>query len=50
MSRPSTGKLSAYLFERSLPLPKDVPMAFRTLPEYILEDIIDYPLFVIRSV
>ncbi|THV00828.1 hypothetical protein K435DRAFT_963795 [Dendrothele bispora CBS 962.96] len=25
-----------------LPLPRDVPMAFRVLPEYIVEDIVDY--------
>ncbi|KAF5385651.1 hypothetical protein D9757_005488 [Collybiopsis confluens] len=25
-----------------LPLPKDVPMSFRVLPEYIIEDIVDY--------
>ena len=34
----------------SLPLPKDVPMAFRVLPEFILEDVIDYFLFIVRSV
>ncbi|KAJ7095825.1 ubiquitin elongating factor core-domain-containing protein [Mycena belliarum] len=32
-----------------LPLPKEVPMAFRVLPEYILEDIVDYLHFVVQS-
>ncbi|EGN98229.1 hypothetical protein SERLA73DRAFT_109617 [Serpula lacrymans var. lacrymans S7.3] len=31
-----------------LPLPVDVPMSFRVLPEYILEDVVDYLLFVVR--
>ncbi|KAI9458816.1 ubiquitin elongating factor core-domain-containing protein [Russula earlei] len=31
-----------------LPLPKDVPLDFRVLPEYILEDIIDYLFFAVR--
>ncbi|EIW81074.1 hypothetical protein CONPUDRAFT_55967 [Coniophora puteana RWD-64-598 SS2] len=31
-----------------LPLPKDVPMSFRVLPEYIVEDVVDYLLFVVR--
>ncbi|KAI5989101.1 ubiquitin elongating factor core-domain-containing protein [Pisolithus albus] len=29
-----------------LPLPQEVPMSFRVLPEYILEDVIEYFLFV----
>ncbi|KAJ7644172.1 ubiquitin elongating factor core-domain-containing protein [Roridomyces roridus] len=29
-----------------IPLPQDVPMSFRVLPEYILEDIVDYLHFV----
>jgi ubiquitin conjugation factor E4 B len=33
---------------RRLPLPKEVPLDFRVLPEYILEDIIDYLFFVVR--
>ncbi|KAJ7672776.1 ubiquitin elongating factor core-domain-containing protein [Mycena rosella] len=33
----------------NLPLPKEVPMAFRVLPEYILEDIVDYLHFVVQS-
>jgi ubiquitin conjugation factor E4 B len=28
-----------------LPLPGEVPMAFRILPEYIIEDIADFMLF-----
>ncbi|KAI0004607.1 ubiquitin elongating factor core-domain-containing protein [Russula compacta] len=31
-----------------LPLPKEVPLDFRVLPEYILEDIIDYFFFAVR--
>jgi ubiquitin conjugation factor E4 B len=31
-----------------LPLPKDVPLDFRVLPEYILEDVIDYLFFAVR--
>jgi len=34
------------LIERyRLPLPEEVPMAFRILPEYIIEDIADFTLF-----
>ncbi len=32
----------------SLPLPKEVPTAFRVLPEYIIEDVIEYHQHVIR--
>ncbi|KAJ8523244.1 hypothetical protein ONZ45_g319 [Pleurotus djamor] len=32
-----------------LPLPKEVPMAFRVLPEYLVEDIVDYLVFVVRT-
>jgi len=32
-----------------LPLPKEVPMAFRTLPEFAVEDVVDYHLFVSRN-
>ncbi|KAF8645185.1 hypothetical protein AX16_008012 [Volvariella volvacea WC 439] len=32
-----------------LPLPTEVPMAFRTLPEYIIEDIVDYLFFVVQT-
>ncbi|RDB17892.1 Ubiquitin conjugation factor E4 [Hypsizygus marmoreus] len=32
-----------------IPLPQEVPMAFRVLPEYILEDIVDYLFFVVQS-
>jgi ubiquitin conjugation factor E4 B len=35
---------------RRLPLPKDVPLDFRVLPEYILEDVIDYFFFAVRYV
>ncbi|KIM56094.1 hypothetical protein SCLCIDRAFT_133427 [Scleroderma citrinum Foug A] len=31
-----------------LPLPQEVPMSFRVLPEYILEDVVEYFLFVVR--
>ncbi|KAF8558253.1 hypothetical protein OG21DRAFT_1455716 [Imleria badia] len=31
-----------------LPLPQDVPMSFRVLPEYILEDVVEFFLFVTR--
>jgi ubiquitin conjugation factor E4 B len=31
-----------------LPLPQDVPMTFRVLPEYFLEDVVDYFLFIVR--
>jgi len=31
-----------------LPLPKEVPLDFRVLPEYIPEDIIDYLFFAVR--
>ncbi|KAI0712081.1 ubiquitin elongating factor core-domain-containing protein [Earliella scabrosa] len=32
-----------------LPLPKEVPTSFRVLPEYLIEDVIEYYLFVIRQ-
>ncbi|KAI1793388.1 ubiquitin elongating factor core-domain-containing protein [Ganoderma leucocontextum] len=32
-----------------LPLSKDVPMSWRVLPEYLVEDVIEYHLFVIRQ-
>lgn len=32
-----------------LPLPKEVPMSFRVLPEYIVEDIVDYLYFAVQS-
>ncbi|KAJ8582493.1 hypothetical protein M405DRAFT_937743 [Rhizopogon salebrosus TDB-379] len=32
-----------------LPLPKDVPMTFRVLPEFIIEDVVEYFLFVVRQ-
>jgi len=31
-----------------LPLPQEVPMAFRVLPEYIVEDIVDYLYFAVQ--
>lgn len=31
-----------------LPLPKEVPLDFRVLPEHILEDVIDYLFFAVR--
>lgn len=34
----------------SLPLPEDVPMSFRILPEYIIEDIVDYLAYAVRFV
>ncbi|KAF9454682.1 hypothetical protein P691DRAFT_804031 [Macrolepiota fuliginosa MF-IS2] len=33
-----------------LPLSKEVPMAFRILPEYIIEDVADYILFTVQFV
>ncbi|KAF9483478.1 hypothetical protein BDN70DRAFT_873762 [Pholiota conissans] len=32
-----------------LPLPKEVPMSFRVLPEYIVEDIVDYYYFAVQT-
>ncbi|KAF8195457.1 ubiquitin elongating factor core-domain-containing protein [Pholiota molesta] len=32
-----------------LPLPKEVPMSFRVLPEYIIEDIVDYYYFAVQT-
>ncbi|KAJ7107276.1 ubiquitin elongating factor core-domain-containing protein [Mycena crocata] len=32
-----------------VPLPTEVPMSFRVLPEYIVEDIVDYLHFVVQS-
>ncbi|KAH9997987.1 ubiquitin elongating factor core-domain-containing protein [Russula vinacea] len=32
-----------------LPLPKEVPLDFRILPEHILEDVIDYLFFAVRG-
>ncbi|KAN0087641.1 Ubiquitin elongating factor core domain containing protein [Tylopilus felleus] len=32
-----------------LPLPQEVPMSFRVLPEYILEDVVEFFLFVTRQ-
>ncbi|KAF5382739.1 hypothetical protein D9615_002873 [Tricholomella constricta] len=32
-----------------IPLPKEVPMAFRVLPEYIVEDIVECLFFVVQS-
>jgi ubiquitin conjugation factor E4 B len=44
--------LPLYLLSHSicyrLPLPKEVPLDFRVLPEYILEDVIDYLFFAVR--
>jgi len=31
-----------------LPLPTEVPMSFRVLPEYIVEDIVDYLFFAVQ--
>jgi ubiquitin conjugation factor E4 B len=45
---PSFCASSTLHFGFRLPLPNDVPMAFRTLPELIIEDIVDYLLFVAR--
>lgn len=33
-----------------LPLPKEVPLSFKVLPEYTIEDVVEYHLFVLRSV
>ncbi|KAF4577224.1 hypothetical protein EYR36_005211 [Pleurotus pulmonarius] len=32
-----------------LPLPQEVPMSFRVLPEYLVEDIVDYLVFAVRN-
>jgi ubiquitin conjugation factor E4 B len=32
----------------ALPLPKEVPMAFRVLPEYMFEDVVETMLFYAR--
>jgi hypothetical protein len=37
-------------FFQRLPLPKEVPMSFRVLPEYIIEDIVDYYYFAVQYV
>lgn len=39
-----TAQLTLFL-SRSLPLPTEAPLLFRMLPEYILEDIADYHVF-----
>ena len=31
-----------------LPLPQEVPLTFRVLPEYFIEDVVDYFLFIVR--
>lgn len=36
-----------FLYTR-LPLPKEVPEAFRMLPEYLIEDVIEFYLFLVR--
>ena len=33
-----------------LPLPMEVPMAFKVLPEYVLEDVVDFLVFVVQCV
>ncbi|KAI0365724.1 ubiquitin conjugation factor E4 [Pilatotrama ljubarskyi] len=32
-----------------LPLPKEVPTSFRILPEYLIEDVIEYHLYIVRQ-
>ncbi|KAG8932849.1 hypothetical protein FRC03_000161 [Tulasnella sp. 419] len=32
----------------SLPLPQEIPVAFRMLPEYLIEDIVEFYIFLIR--
>ncbi|KAG6897645.1 hypothetical protein C0992_012624 [Termitomyces sp. T32_za158] len=32
-----------------IPLPEEVPLSFRVLPEYIIEDIVEYFLFVVQT-
>ncbi len=41
--------LNVVIFGR-LPLPKEVPMDFRVLPEYIVEDIVEYLFFAVQYV
>ncbi|KAI0661957.1 ubiquitin conjugation factor E4 [Cubamyces menziesii] len=33
-----------------LPLPKEVPVSFRILPEYLIEDVIEYHIYILRQV
>jgi ubiquitin conjugation factor E4 B len=35
---------------RSLPLPREVPDVFKMLPEYLIEDVIEFYLFLVRCV
>jgi ubiquitin conjugation factor E4 B len=34
----------------SLPLPKEVPTVFKALPEYAVEDVVDFLGFVVQQV
>ncbi|KAG6890617.1 hypothetical protein C0995_006593 [Termitomyces sp. Mi166 len=36
-------------FLSTIPLPEEVPLSFRVLPEYIIEDIVEYFLFVVQT-
>jgi len=45
-----TQHLTDSLCRLRLPLPKEVPMAFKALPEYLIEDVVDYLIFVVQSV
>jgi len=52
-SSESKSLLPSTEFDRSrlrLPLPREVPMAFRVLPEYLLEDVVEYLSFTVTSV
>jgi ubiquitin conjugation factor E4 B len=44
------GDKSRLMFPTRLPLPKEVPMSFRVLPEYLVEDIVDYLYFAVQYV
>ena len=43
-----TVQLTSHIFR--LPLPQEVPLEFRMQPEFILEDVIDYHVFLMRYV
>jgi ubiquitin conjugation factor E4 B len=42
------GAIFLMVLNSRLPLPKEVPMSFRVLPEYIVEDIVDYLFFAVQ--
>ena len=38
------------LIDCRLPLPQEVPLTFKTLPEYFVEDLVEYWAFVLQCV